>query len=257
MNKWIRNIGVGCVSIAIVSAVFFGVGNENSYAVEEDSYEDEMKEALDAYENMDVQSQQQMLASMQISKTSRISNIDIRGGMDLETAMMAIQEERVRLLDEQLKQQRDLVSDRDQHLQELNELLKATQATDEAIRNGKDLQAIMALFRKLSSEMRSAARVSRQQEFNKSIENLQANAEEIRKAADQRFTAAIAQGSLQIVGGVTGVVNTEINVQSDYHQMDLDRLQSLKDKRNEAHEIMQELVQEMQNSRSSIIGNMR
>src|SRR5690625_2353647 len=137
---------------------------------------------------MDVQSQQQMLASMQITGPSSSSNIVDISGMDLETTMMAVQRERIRLLDEQLKQQRDLVGDRDRHLRELNELLKSTQATEEAIRNSKDVQEVMALFQKLSAEMRSAARESREQELNKSIAVLQSSAEEMRKTAEQRFT---------------------------------------------------------------------
>ena len=232
MDMWIRNIGVGCVSIAIILAVFFGIGNENSYAVEKDRYEDEMKEALEAYENMDTQSQQQMLASV---KSVGHANLI---GEDVITSIIQVQENQLRLLDSQLKKQSDLVRDGDRQLQKLNELLEVTQATEVAIRNSKDELVVGALLKKLSAEMRSAALESRQQELNESIAALQADVERMRNAADQRFAASIVQGSLQIAGGVTQVVNSEINVQSQNQQMDMHRLQSLSNMREEAIERM-------------------
>ncbi|MBS4220326.1 hypothetical protein KHA96_18660 [Bacillus sp. FJAT-49711] len=220
------------MSIAIILAVFFGIGNENSYAVEKDRYEDEMKEALEAYENMDTQSQQQMLASV---KSVGHANLI---GEDVITSIIQVQENQLRLLDSQLKKQSDLVRDGDRQLQKLNELLEVTQATEVAIRNSKDELVVGALLKKLSAEMRSAALESRQQELNESIAALQADVERMRNAADQRFTAAIVQGSLQIAGGVTQVVNSEINVQSQNQQMDMHRLQSLSNMREEAIERM-------------------
>ncbi len=241
---WIRNIGVGCV--CIVLTVFSGVGNEKSYAVEEDTYETEMKEALEAYENMDTQSQQQMLASV-----NRVVPADSKGE-DLKAAIILVQENQLRLLDSQFKKQSDLVKDGDQHLQELNELLQATKITEEAIRNSKDPQEIMLLFQNLATEMRNAARESRQQELNKSIADLQAKAEEIRNAANSRFTEAIIQQSISIAGGVARAVDSEINVQSQNQQMDMNRLQSLSNMRNEAIERM-EKYQQLQGASEEVI----
>src|SRR5690606_28214956 len=96
MNKWIRNIGIGSMSIAIILSVFLGVRNENSYAVENDSYEDEMIGAMEAYKKMDTQSQQQMLASV-----NGLTPINF-GGKDIQTMIMLVQEERIRILDSQL-----------------------------------------------------------------------------------------------------------------------------------------------------------
>src|SRR5690606_21523696 len=132
MNKWIRNIWIGCMSIAIILTIFFGVRNE-SYAVENNSYEDEMMGAIEAYKKMDSQSQQQMLASV-----NGLTPINLRGE-DIQTAIMRVQTERVRVIDSQLVKQLNLISDGDQRLQELNELMKDTQAIDEAIRNDQDI----------------------------------------------------------------------------------------------------------------------
>src|SRR5690606_37136136 len=152
MNKWIRNIGTGCMSIAIILTVFFGVRNENGYAVENNSYEDEMMGAIEAYKKMDSQSQQQMLASV-----NGLTPINLRGE-DIQTMIMLVQEERIRILDSQLNKQLELVRNGDQRLQELNELMKATQAIDEAIRNDQDIVSVMALIKKLGAEVRAEAR---------------------------------------------------------------------------------------------------
>src|SRR5690625_3258013 len=104
MSKWARNVSIGCVSIVIVLVGLFGIENKNSYAENEEPYEDEMTDALEAYENMDAQSQQQFVASFGQSAVSSLSGIDL-SNMDLESALMAVQAERVKLLDKQLQEQ--------------------------------------------------------------------------------------------------------------------------------------------------------
>lgn len=47
------------------------------------------------------------------------------------------------------------------------------------------------------------------------------------------------------------------DVQQNNQQMDMLRLQSLSNKRNEAVDVMSNFIKKMQDSRSSIIGNMR
>ena len=51
--------------------------------------------------------------------------------------------------------------------------------------------------------------------------------------------------------------NTQTDSMSNSQQMDMLRLQSLSNKRNEAFDVMTNFVKKMQDSRSSIIGNMR
>src|SRR5690606_35998768 len=105
MNKWIRNIGTGCMSIAIILTIFFGVRNENSYAVENNSYEDEMIGAIESYKIIDSQSQKQMLAS-----DNGLTAIKLRGE-DIQTTIMRVQTERVRVIDSQLVKLLNLISD--------------------------------------------------------------------------------------------------------------------------------------------------
>lgn len=116
------------------------------------------------------------------------SSIDIRS-MDLETAMMAVQQQRAQLLEQQLKDQIQAVQDRNAQLAILNSQLAAAQASGDTA----------------TAETRKA----------------------------------------------------QIDALSNSQQMDMLRLQSLSNKRNEAFDVMTNFIKKMQDSRSSIIANMR
>jgi len=123
-----------------------------------------------------------------ITGINGISSIDIRS-MDLETAMMAVQQQRANLLEQQLKDQMQSVQDRNAELAILNSQLNEAQANGDAA----------------TAEARKA----------------------------------------------------QIDALSSSQQMDMLRLQSLSNKRNEAFDVMANFIKKMQDSRSSIIGNMR
>lgn len=122
------------------------------------------------------------------SNISGINAIDI-SKMDIETALMMVQQERTRLLDAQLQTQIQEVQNRYQQITELNAQLQAAQ------QNGNE---------------------------------------------------ALAQ-QLKI----------QIDAASNTQQMDMLRLQLMSNKRNEAFDVMTNFIKKMQDSRSSIIGNMR
>lgn len=109
----------------------------------------------------------------QSSANSLIQPIDIQG-MDLESALQAVQSQRAQLLENQLKYQVEGVQQRNQQLADLN----------------------------------------------------------------------AQQGQI-------------VDALSNSQQMDMFRLQSMNSKRNEAFDVMTNFVKKMQDSRSSIIGNMR
>lgn len=117
-----------------------------------------------------------------------LSSIDI-SSMDIETALMMVQQERTRLLDAQLQTQIQEVQNRNQQLADLNAKLQAAQ------QNGD-------------------------------------------------------QAAVQTLKG-------QIDALSNSQQMDMLRLQSMSNKRNEAFDLMTNFIKKMQDSRSSIIGNMR
>ncbi|MNW13952.1 hypothetical protein D3C71_2120410 [compost metagenome] len=54
-----------------------------------------------------------------------------------------------------------------------------------------------------------------------------------------------------------GQIKAQIDSASNSQQMDMLRLQSLTNKRNEAFDTMTNFIKKMQDSRSSVIGNMR
>lgn len=116
------------------------------------------------------------------------SAIDL-SSMDIETALMMVQQERTKLLDIQLQAQIQQVQNRNQAIAELNAQLQV------ANQNGDTAQA-----QKLKGQ---------------------------------------------------------IDALSNSQQMDMLRVQSLSNKRNEAFDVMTNFIKKMQDSRSSIIGNMR
>ncbi|MFE6078869.1 hypothetical protein ACFVQB_30925 [Paenibacillus sp. NPDC057886] len=117
-----------------------------------------------------------------------VSSINL-SGMDIETALMMVQQERTKLLDSQLQAQIQEVQNRNQAIAELNAQLQA------ATQNGDTVQV--------------------------------------------------------------QVLKSRIDALSNSQQMDMLRLQSMTNKRNEAFDVMTNFIKKMQDSRSSIIGNMR
>jgi hypothetical protein len=109
--------------------------------------------------------------------------------MDIETALMMVQQERTKLLDAQLQAQIQEVQNRNQQITDLNAKLQVAQ------QNGD-------------------------------------------------------QAAVQTLKG-------QIDALSNSQQMDMLRLQSMSNKRNEAFDLMTNFIKKMQDSRSSIIGNMR
>ncbi|MCP1136587.1 hypothetical protein NKT34_25295 [Paenibacillus polysaccharolyticus] len=117
-----------------------------------------------------------------------VASVNI-SSMDIETALMMVQQERTRLLDAQLQTQIQEVQNRNQQIADLNAKLQVAQ------QNGD-------------------------------------------------------QAAVQTLKG-------QIDALSNSQQMDMLRLQSMSNKRNEAFDLMTNFIKKMQDSRSSIIGNMR
>lgn len=122
------------------------------------------------------------------NSVSSLSSVNI-SSMDIETALMMVQQERTKLLDAQLQAQIQEVQNRNQQIADLNAKLQVAQ------QNGD-------------------------------------------------------QAAVQTLKG-------QIDAISNSQQMDMLRLQSMSNKRNEAFDLMTNFIKKMQDSRSSIIGNMR
>ena len=185
-----------------------------------------------------------------------IGQIDL-SNLDIETALMAVQSKRTELLDAQLKEQIEEVQQRNAMTAKLNEMqskLNAMKATfDHDAKAGAKLGDNDA-NKQLAKEYAHVAL------------ELSGKADPI-KVSDVKYNAdgSVASFSLakdwqpekSAIEKMLGDVKSQIDSASNTQQMDMLRLQSLSNKRNEAFEVMTAFVKKMQDSRSAIIGNMR
>lgn len=155
--------------------------------------------------------------------------------MDLETAMMAVQSNRANLLEQQLKEQIEGVQARNEQIAKLNQVLNTLNVVAGRFKSdaGKDTPVPNA-----SSEEKQ-----RYSDVQNAIKN-----------------AGLTDGVPSTKGQLEAYIQqikSMIDAQSNSQQMDMLRLQSLSNKRNEAFDVMTNFVKKMSDSRSSIIGNMR
>lgn len=147
-------------------------------------------------------------------------------GVDLETAIMAVQSERAKQMEQQLRDQIKAVQDRNDQLTKLNDAqskLSDVQA---------DLQA-------------DAQTVNDDQK------------EVLKKAMEEVGLNTKLPENKDELDALRSQLKSQIDAQSNSQQMDMLRLQSLSNKRNEAFDTMTDFIKKMQDSRNSIIGNMR
>lgn len=149
--------------------------------------------------------------------------------VDIETAIMAVQGERAKLMEQQLRDQIKSVQDRNDQLTKLNDAqskLSEVQA---------DLQADAQTNQGINDDQKEV--------LKKAMEEVGLNT----KLPENKGELDALRSQLK----------SQIDAQSSSQQMDMLRLQSLSNKRNEAFDVMTNFVKKMQDSRSSIIGNMR
>lgn len=176
--------------------------------------------------------------NMNIGSAGGISATNL-SNLDIETALMAIQSQRASLLEGQLQTQLETVQNRNANIAQLNEVLNAARTlqgystSSEAgasLTDGKyidDKDGAKAAFEKLKIEAEKAgvdvSTVTNQGTLSKAVENLK----------------------------------SAIDSESNSQQMDMLRLQSLSNKRNEAFDLMTNFMKKMQDNRSGLIANMR
>ena len=154
--------------------------------------------------------------------------------MDIETALMMVQSERTKLLDGQLQTQIQEVQNRNNSVAQLNTVLAGLNAMAAGV-DGTD-----------AGSKASKATDAQVTEVNTAIKDAGITGMTLSKGSTKGdIDTAITK--------VKGMVDAAGNSQ----QMDMLRLQSMSNKRNEAFDVMTNFVKKMQESRSSIIGNMR
>lgn len=156
-------------------------------------------------------------------------------GLDLESAMMAVQSRRANLLEAQLKNQIDGVEARNNQIASANDAITALRAVRPA---GDANQKVSVTPAQISN-----------------INGLYAKAGIVPAIAGKtQFDASFTQAQ---VDASVDVIKSAIDSLNNSQQMDMLRLQSLTNKRNEAFDLMTNFIKKMSDSRSSILGNMR
>jgi hypothetical protein len=201
--------------------------------------------------------------SVNLNAAGGISATNIQG-MDLETMMMSVQSQRANLLEAQLKEQISSVQAKNEQISKLNTALGA-------------LNAIAAKFptdkndTKLSGTDAAKNNNQMQKDANSALYAAGITPGGTTKGLMNATpgVAADKDGVTHFTGGVNSdskksdidsmiqTIKSQIDGMSNSQQMDMLRLQSLSNKRNEAFETMTNFIKKMQDNRSSIIGNMR
>jgi hypothetical protein len=173
-----------------------------------------------------------------------VTGIDLTA-MDLETALLMVQRERASMLDAQLADQIAQVQARNAQIADVNNRLQAVNgylAVAPQKREDGTVPVVDAASRaRIDTAYAAAAEAVRG--FLASDPFLTASADDDgrRQAAETAVTAL--KGQLDSLGNA--------------QQMEMLRLQSLSDKRNEALDTMTDFVKKMRESRSTLIGSMR
>jgi len=205
---------------------------------------------------------------MKIDGGMSVNGMDL-SSMDLETAMMAVQSQRTQLLDSQLADQIKAVQARNDQIANLNNVLSGltkaqgafsgNSATDTIKDWGKEKVANIEI--PLNDAIQKAGITDLGFTPRKGRISTDANHPKtddypghVLKEAPNIFQGATTKGEVDAaITKIKGMIDTQTNSQ----QMDMLRLQSLSNKRNESFDVMTNFVKKMQDSRSSIVGNMR
>lgn len=196
--------------------------------------------------------------SLNINSASPIApSLDL-SGLDLETALMAVQSERVRLLDDQLQTQLQEVQARNEQVAKLHDLQTALNKAQEHFKadddSTKKFSSVKIDGKPASYPAFEGGRIvtKNNPEHANAVKDIN---DALEKAGfSQRVDKDITLGELKtMIQDVKNAIDRESNSQ----QMDMLRLQSLSGKRNEAFDVMTNFVKKMQDSRSAIVANMR
>lgn len=223
------------------------------------------------------------------------------GSMDLETALLAVQNQRSQLLEGQLKGQIDAVQTKNDEIAKMNEGMNASQAQlgkveAQILVNEARIQELTAMRDQLtqvqsrdpsgwtglswgwagddktkSLDMLQRVRAEGLTDRGpapRDVDNngtMDAHGSTLGGWIDQlntridtlkTETAGLKQAQIDLKDSIADT-KSGIDSLSNSQQMDMLRLQSLSNKRNEAFDVMTNFIKKMQDNRSSILGNMR
>lgn len=192
--------------------------------------------------------------------SANVGNVGLSNlaGMDIETALMMVQSERTKLLDSQLKSQIEEVQKRNEMTGALNDMQAKLNGMKGSLES-KDAKPGDVVKGNVGTPTNDAlAKDYAILAFKLGMDPAPVQATPI-KDAQGNVTGANVTGLPTREGLEKAIpdLKSKLDAASNSQQMDMLRLQSLSNKRNEAFDTMTNFVKKMQDSRSSIIGNMR
>ena len=187
-----------------------------------------------------------------VSSSFQVSPINLQG-MDLETALMVVQSQRANLLETQLKTQIEEVQKKNDQIAKLNTAIgNLNKIKARVASNAKPTDLIYAAPEASGAKgpWEDLFRTQRQLDAKNGIPGVQ---------PDFQMTVAewIKLNTVADLDNRIQQFRSQIDNMNNSQQMDMLRLQSMSNKRNEAFDVMTNFVKKMQDNRSSIIGNMR
>ena len=167
-------------------------------------------------------------------------------GMDLENAMMAVQISRANALERQLTSDMGAVAKRNKDIVTLNNVLRA------ALQLRSDLSNVAGPN---AATPNGANKTMLANAFNEAgkTDGLQ----QMGGALTQMQMGALTYGTKAELDNSIAKVKIKIDELSGSQQMDMLRLQSLSNKRNEEFEIMKNLMKKTEENRGAVIRNMQ
>ena len=207
-----------------------------------------------------------------------VSGVSSSGGvtetLDIETAIMAAQQSRAELIESQLTQQISAVQRRNDEMRKLSEL-QAEIARRESLFDATDSKSRIS-EQKYFKETGAADKVEFERAFVDTdpdrldvgasgkygtvYADLAEFAQMLKDAGfDDATVNKFAKGDATLADfkALETSVKGKIDSTASTQQMDMLRMQSLNNKRNEAYDIMTNWLKNIQDKKSTIIGNMR
>lgn len=164
--------------------------------------------------------------------------------MDLETAMFMIQAKRASLQEDQLKAQ--MV-----HVQKTNEKV---QALNTVLSELNKLQALLPPGAGPDTALGDKVKKPDVERFMAALKPLGITSESL---FGGKTSAQFQQLTKQNLDTAVAEIKNQVDGSSNTQQLDMLRLQSLSNKRNESFDLMTNFMKKSQDNRSAIIGNIR
>lgn len=182
-----------------------------------------------------------------------IANIDL-SSMDIETALMAVQSQRSQMLEEQLKGQLEAVNARNTQIASLNNTVASL--------NGDipEFEQLTALFKDSDGGHATIALTDKVGTGDTTVGDLIKSLSKdygLDSDGDGKIQKADLEKAFESNEREISQAKHQVDALGNSQQMEMLKLQSLTQKRNEAFDTMTQFIKKMQDSRSSIIGNMR